>query len=214
MFIQENEGISLIYSQYLHSGLIPIACALEELGYDNYNTSKNFVEKSYKQKNKINRRKESYIIITGQKNISMSVQKEISIAVSDENKKGNIIKAILISKAGSEGIDFKNIRNVHILEPWFNMNRIEQIIGRAIRNCSHKKLPFKERNVNIYLYATILDSNIEAIDFYVYRGAEQKAVQIGVVSRLLKETSVDCLLQEEQSKFSVNDFAIYIFISH
>jgi len=203
--VQENNGISLIYSQYLHSGLIPIACALEEMGYDNYNTSKNFVEKTYKQKNKIKRRKESYIIITGQKNISMSVQKEISIAISEENKKGNIIKAILISKAGSEGIDFKNIRNVHILEPWFNMNRIEQIIGRAIRNCSHKKLPFKERNVNIYLYATILDSNIEAIDFYVYRGAEQKAVQIGVVSRLLKETSVDCLLQEEQSKFSVKD---------
>jgi len=203
--VVENEGISLIYSQYLHSGLIPIACALEELGFDNYNSSKNFVEKSYKTKNRINKRKECYIIITGQKNISMSVQKEISIAISEENKNGNIIKAILISKAGSEGIDFKNIRNVHILEPWFNMNRIEQIIGRAIRNCSHKKLPFSERNVNIYLYGTILDTNIEAIDFYVYRGAEKKALQIGAVSRLLKETSIDCILQEEQSHYSIKD---------
>ena len=51
--------------------------------------------------------------------------------------------------AGSEGLDFKFIRQVHVLEPWYNMNRIEQIIGRAVRTCSHKDLPFEERNVEI-----------------------------------------------------------------
>ena len=59
--------------------------------------------------------------------------------------------------AGAEGLDFKFIRQVHILEPWYNMNRIEQIIGRAVRTCSHKDLPFIERNVQIYLYGTILE---------------------------------------------------------
>ena len=57
------------------------------------------------------------------------------------------------------------------------MNRIEQIIGRAVRTCSHKDLPFSKRNVQIYLYGAILeDKNIEAVDLYIYRLAEIKAI--------------------------------------
>ena len=60
------------------------------------------------------------------------------------------------------------------------MNRIEQIIGRAVRNCSHKKLPFRERNVQLFLHGTKLsEEEKEATDLYVYRLAEQKAIQIG-----------------------------------
>ena len=54
------------------------------------------------------------------------------------------LKVVLISKAGSEGLDFKCIRQIHILEPWYNTNRIEQIIGRGVRNLSHCLLPFEE----------------------------------------------------------------------
>jgi superfamily II DNA or RNA helicase len=82
---------------------------------------------------------------------------------NENNKEGNKIKVILISKAGSEGIDFKFIRQVHILEPWYNMNRIEQIIGRADRNFSHKDLPFEKRNVEIFMYGTILGDNKEEV---------------------------------------------------
>ena len=114
---------------------------------------------------------------------------------------------MLISKAGSEGLDFKNIRQVHILEPWYNTNRIEQIIGRAVRTCSHKLLPFNERNVEIYLYGTILsDTNIEAADMYVYRIAELKSVLIGRVSRVLKQSSVDCILNHGQTNFTEEAF--------
>jgi hypothetical protein len=90
------------------------------------------------------------------------------------------------------------------MEPWYNMNRIEQIVGRAIRNCSHADLPFVERNVQLFLYGTLLPASpeIEAADLYVYRLAEAKAVQIGQVSRILKENAVDCLLNIDQTKFS------------
>ena len=86
---------------------------------------------------------------------------------------------------GSEGLDFKNLRQVHIMEPWYNLSLVEQIIGRAVRNCSHKQLPFKERNVEIFLYGTLLNNeDDEAVDLYIYRIAEMKAVQIGRVSRI------------------------------
>ena len=57
-----------------------------------------------------------------------------------------IIKVILLSKAGNEGLDFKCIRQIHILEPWYNLNKIEQIIGRCIREGSHLSLPPEKRN--------------------------------------------------------------------
>ena len=43
-----------------------------------------------------------------------------------------LLKVVIITKAGAEGLDFKNIRQVHILEPWYNLNRSEQVIGRAV----------------------------------------------------------------------------------
>ena len=100
------------------------------------------------------------------------------MATNDSNVDGKQVKVILISQAGSEGLDFKFIRQVHILEPWWNMNRIEQIIGRAVRTCSHKALPFTERNVEIYLHGSILeDEQKEAVDIYVYRLVELKALK-------------------------------------
>ena len=88
----------------------------------------------------------------------------------------------------------------------YNMNRIEQIIGRAVRTCSHKLLPFLMRNVELYLYGSVVENQREeAADLYVYRLAELKSIQIGAVSRLLKEVSVDCLLNYEQTGFTVSD---------
>ena len=86
------------------------------------------------------------------------------------------------------------------------MNRIEQIIGRAVRICSHKDLPFNKRNVELYLYGTLLpNQREEAADLYVYRLAELKAIQIGNVSRVIKEIAVDCILNYQQGNFSVEN---------
>ena len=102
-----------------------------------------------------------------------------------------------------EGIDLKNVRQVHVMEPWYNLNRIEQIIGRARRNCSHSELPIEERNFMLFLYASALkDKRIESLDSLLYRMAEKKSVKIGQVSRILKSVAVDCLLNKEQQQFA------------
>jgi len=64
-------------------------------------------------------------------------------------------------------------------------------------------LPFEKRNVMIFMYGTILGNNEEeAADLYVYRVAEMKATQIGKVTRLLKETAVDCIINHDQTNFT------------
>jgi hypothetical protein len=208
-----SDGIILIYSQFIDSGLIPVALALEEMGFTRYGEN---VKPLFKSKpaeivdvNTMKPPKEKqfsparYSMITGDPRLSPNNDFEVKGLTGEDNKDGKKIKVILISKAGSEGIDLKYIRQVHILEPWYNMNRIGQIIGRAVRNFSHKDLPFERRNVEIFMYGTILEDNKEeAADLYVYRVAEYKAVQIGKVSRILKETSVDCIINHDQTNFT------------
>ena len=131
------------------------------------------------------------MMITGQKILSTEKERERSLlaVTDDDNINGEKIKVIIVSRAGSEGLDFKNIRQMHILDPWYNLNRSEQVIGRAVRNKSHSMLPYINRNVEIYLYGTELqDSDEEAIDLYIYRVAERKGLLIANVSRVLKET--------------------------
>jgi hypothetical protein len=184
-------GICLVYSQFLEGGIVPLALALEERGckrFDGPNLLKDGPKKT----------KVVYTMITGSEDLSPNNALAVKKASSDSNKDGNEIKIILISRAGSEGLDFANIRQVHILDPWYNTNRIEQTIGRAVRNCSHKNLPFKERNVMVFMYTTLLKNKHEAADMYVYRVAEIKAILIGHVTRSLKQGAIDCLLNKEQ----------------
>jgi hypothetical protein len=146
----------------------------------------------------------AYSMITGDKRLSPNNKEQVKELIDDRNKDGKYIKVILISQAGSEGIDFKNIRQVHILEPWYNMNRLEQIFGRAVRNFSHKRLPFSKRNVQLFMHGTILpDKTKESADLYIYRISELKAKQIGLVTRLLKETAIDCILNHGQTNFTM-----------
>ena len=188
-----SEGICLVYSQFLDGGLIPLALALEERGCKRFGGNSLMKSPTKGGKSTI-----KYVMITGDKDLSPNNNMAVKKASEEENKDGSQIKIILISRAGSEGLDFKNIRQVHILEPWYNTNRLEQIIGRAVRTCSHIKLPFSKRNVMIFLYASLLRNGDEAADMYVYRIAEMKAILIGAVSRALKQGAVDCLLNSEQ----------------
>ena len=212
---QVAEGIVLIYSQYIDGGLIPVALALEEMGFSRYGDGANSLFKTPpteivdsrtlqpRKSKKDSFMPAKYIMVTGDPRLSPNNDFEIKAITNDDNKKGYKIKVVLISQAGSEGVDFKFLRQVHIIDPWYNMNRIEQIVGRGVRNFSHKDLDFEERNVLIFIYGTILEDNEEeAADLYVYRVAEYKALQMGRVSRLLKETSVDCIINHDQSNFT------------
>jgi hypothetical protein len=62
------------------------------------------------------------------------------------------------TKAAAEGITLKNVRNVYIMEPYWNPARIEQVIGRAIRVNSHSSLPEDQRNVTVKLYMSVFSA--------------------------------------------------------
>jgi len=218
--IKKSKGIVAIYSQYIDGGIVPVALALESMGFTRFSHAQN-AKNLFKTPPKsaidaltMKPRSEftdadaqfhpaKYVMITGDKSFSANNAEDIKYATNADNKHGEKVRVILLSKAGAEGLDFKNIRQIHVLEPWYNMNRIEQIIGRGVRNQSHCGLPFEDRNVEIYLHGTELDTEEEAADLYVYRLAEKKAIQIGNVTRLMKSMAVDCMLNIEQTNFTV-----------
>jgi hypothetical protein len=73
----------------------------------------------------------------------------------NDNKRGQICRVFCITSAGAEGISLKNVRAVHIMEPYWNYVRLKQVKGRAIRIGSHLDLPPKDRNVSIYTYVSV-----------------------------------------------------------
>ncbi len=75
-------------------------------------------------------------------------QKERIQAVKDFND--NKLQVLILTKAGGEGLDLKEVRNVIIVDPPWNPAGLEQIIGRAIRYKSHANLPESQRVVDIY----------------------------------------------------------------
>jgi len=236
--IKKSSGITLIYSQYIDSGCVPLALALEELGLTRYTKtgkgkslfetppspaidSRSMLNKdefdafysgsSGTEKPIFNPAK--YVMITGDIKLSPNNGKDVESATNSTNIYGDDVKVIIISEAGSEGIDFNNIRQIHIMEPWYNMSRLEQIIGRGVRFRSHCKQTIEERNVEIYLYGsnpiTLLGKDnenvIEPLDLYIYRLAEQKAIKIGTISRVLKENAVDCHINANMNTLTEED---------
>ena len=225
-----SDGIILIYSSYIDAGVIPMALALEEMGFTRYGEKAKPLFKTpptplvdvrtMKQPtSKKDFKPARYIMITGDPRISPNNDLDVKAITNNDNifkedsdgniidQSGQLIKVCIISQAGSEGLDFRAMRQVHILEPWYNVNRLEQIIGRAVRNFSHKDLPFDKRNVQIFLHGTILENaEEEAADLYIYRISELKAVKIGKVTRLLKQTAVDCIINHDQTELTSNNF--------
>ena len=218
--IKKSKGLIFVYTQYIDSGVIPLALALEEMGFSRYD-GKNFFKtrmaapidyrtmEPYEDGNGIQAK---YGLITGNSVLTPNLNNVRNEATNNRNSDGKDIKVIIVTRAGSEGIDFGFIRQMHIFDPWYNLNRIEQIIGRAVRNKSHCLLPYKERNVEIFLYASVMNDLIskkdngnllkESADLYIYRLAESKAKKIGMVTRVLKECAVDCLLNNEGLNFT------------
>jgi hypothetical protein len=72
--------------------------------------------------------------------------------IAHNNNTGEIIKVFMITASGSEGINLRNTRYVHIMEPYWHPVRTEQVIGRARRICSHKDLPEALQTVEVYIY--------------------------------------------------------------
>jgi hypothetical protein len=132
----------------------------------------------------------------------------------DQSKlvRGEIISCIGITGAGAEGISLRNVRQVHIMEPFWNMARLEQVKGRAIRVCSHADLPVEDRVVDIYTYVSVfskrqIDTGLVSktimmkdrtkegpitSDQTVLEVATRKQKISDQLLHVLKEVSVDC----------------------
>jgi hypothetical protein len=79
--------------------------------------------------------------------------------IADNNHYGEVLKVLMITASSSEGINLKNTRFVHLVEPYWHRVRIEQAIGRARRICSHQDLPEEDRTVQAFLYITVFSED-------------------------------------------------------
>ena len=202
-YIDNSEGIVIVYSKYIYSGILPLALALEGRGYNRFN-DQNLLNTS---SNRTREMKGRYVIFSGESKLG-NVERDLDQVRSHDNRNGNKVKIILMSQKVSEGVDFKNIREIHIMEPWYNMSRIEQIIGRGVRNNSHKHLEDKSKhNVTIYhhvnMYPRTSDyyKDVESIDYRMYRISNKKQMKISQIERVLKNGAIDCSLNREVLSF-------------
>jgi hypothetical protein len=203
-YVMKSPGPVLIYSNYvLAEGLDLLKVYLKYFGFDSY---KNPNSKDYFRYGEFHN------------GISREVRKEtIKIETQKENAYGKLIKIVMFSPAGAEGISLESIRQVHLMEPYWHEVRMIQMIGRAIRQCSHKFLPIKERHVDIYRYRSIKhnvkiieiiegqtsrkqqkiieDPNeLKTIDFEIQELASSKNNLISNFLDTIKEVAIDCEL--------------------
>ena len=127
--------------------------------------------------------------------------KTLDIFNHPDNKYGDISKIIMITAAGAEGLSLNNIRQVHITEPFWQEVQIEQMIGRAIRQCSHKQLPKNERVVDIFRYKSIKNNNVNNMttDQYIESYAFNKSKLIKNFLDIIKQTAIDCELNKNHN---------------
>jgi hypothetical protein len=126
------------------------------------------------------------------------------------NLHGEIACIFGLGAAGAEGISLRNVRSVHIMEPYWNSVRTEQVKGRAIRICSHMQLPLEQRDVSVYTYCTVFQGKIDeslkisdgglTSDQYINEIAKKKtAINQGILT-IMKETAVDCTLNQMENQ--------------
>jgi hypothetical protein len=224
LLASKSKGIIFIYTEFIPSGVLPLSFALEHLGFEKYSGNildypewKNDSERGSTKRepidyewNPISQKKSGgfkrakYITLTGNTSISPNNDEEIKELVSERNMNGENIKVVIGNVVASEGLDLKNIREIHILDPWYHLSRVEQIIGRGIRFCSHLSLEKEERNVTVFLHVAGLKKDTESIDTYTYRKAEEKASIIGQVETILKENAIDCYLNKQINHIKKN----------
>ena len=149
--------------------------------------------------------------------------------IHENNNLGQIIKVLMITSSGSEGINLRNTRYVHIMEPYWHPVRTEQVIGRARRICSHKDLPLELQTVEVFMYLMQFskkqldgDDSIElklkdrgklepfgpvTSDQLLYQISSIKEVVTSQLTRIIKESSFDCgIYPHGKEKFNCMSF--------
>lgn len=218
--ISTVNGSALVYSQFRKvEGLGVFGMFLEKNGYAEFKIKKvndqwdiDIVEEDYS--------KPKYIAFTGSNEetrillnifnsnlaaVPQGIRDKLDLLGGKTNMRGNLIKVLMITKSGAEGISLKNVRQVHIMEPYWNHVRLDQVIGRAVRTCSHIDLPKDERHVDVYVYYMVSTKKQIADSFsirtqdksmtsdeFIYTSAKNKANIVNGFLDLMKTASVDC----------------------
>ena len=154
----------VVYSNYISNGVAMFGKLLEE-----------------------NNQKLTYRLFTGS-----TTKKEKASIVKDYNS--GKCDVLLISRSGSEGLDLKNTREIHIMEPHWNSSQLDQVIGRGVRYMSHNALPVEERHVDIYYWYSVypkglFDTKISS-DKYLLNMSKSKKKLANEFKKVIKEESV------------------------
>lgn len=177
--IKKTKGPVFVYSNFKnYAGIRTFTKILEAYGYKNYNTN--------------GAGKNTYAIWSGDETLSYRAEIK-NVFNKYENKNGDLIKIFIGTPAIKEGVSLFRIRQVHIIEPYWNYSRLEQIIGRAFRYCSHIDLPKNQQSVDVFLYRSVYE-DIQTIDKYIYELARKKKGLIDSFMNVLKMGAVDCSL--------------------
>jgi superfamily II DNA/RNA helicase len=107
-------------------------------------------------------------------------------------------RVLLISSSGGEGLDLKGTKLIQVLDPHFNKEKINQVIGRGVRYKSHTHLPPEEQEVSVEHYlSTIKQTPIDklfkiqpkSVDEYLYERMKDKDQLTSQVKELLNKSN-------------------------
>ncbi|MEO0236659.1 MAG: helicase-related protein [candidate division WOR-3 bacterium] len=165
--IIKSRGIVYVYTDFIESGSLTIALMLESNGFKRYRHPgylKNDIDPKklrcglcgqMSEEHRVGIghqfRQANYVIFSGRENVN---PREMDAINDPENKDGQNIKVVIGTRVSGEGVDFKMVREVHIVDPWHNNTRMYQVIGRAARHCSHILLNEENREVVVYRYCS------------------------------------------------------------
>jgi archaellin len=152
------------------------------------------------------------------------LQEQLRGAKVAGNVWGEFLRVFMITQSGAEGISLKNVRKVLIMEPFWNMVRMDQVIGRAVRTGSHQELPPEERTVEVYTFvSTFTDAQLKSnftlkredngltSDAYIMQIAESKNQIIQSFLDQMKMASVDCRAHAATNKLTTQGIKCYAF---
>lgn len=214
--IEDSPGLVLLYSNFRSlEGIAIMKLILEQAGYNDFNNLiKNIKTTNVKNLKDITKKinTKTFAIYSGQEDMTERA-KTLKVFTNNENKYGKYIKVLMISGAGSEGLDLANVRRVIILEPHWGWVRVNQVIGRGARYHSHINLPIEEKKVDVYILLTTLTDNQlkrtrekQSTDEYIYDIALKKKAVLDELLQIMKETSVDCILNASDRNGNIRCF--------
>jgi len=183
--ILKSKGPVLVYSNYVEmEGLQMLKIYMQLFGFVNYSENQLDSQHDYFR----------YVEYHGAIKREKRESNKRAFNSRPDNVYGKIIKVIMISPAGAEGINLYNVRQVHIMEPFWNEAKIEQVIGRAVRQCHHADLPMDERKVDVFRYKVIRKNGKETIDEKLENLSRRKNNLLLSFIEAIKETAIDCEL--------------------